>query len=97
MVYGIQSPFTGEILYPPTGLGVARSSRSRNLEYLARAGAASSSSRTSTTREKRATLIGIPAERGAGRQGIVLAEPRETAQAKAQKVLDKGVWPRFLS
>lgn len=94
MVYGIQSPFTGEILYPPNG-SAWRMEQARNLDYLAGWGAKFKLQDLNDAK-KRAALIGIAVADVPEAEAIVLAEPLEAAQKKAQKVLDTGIWPRFL-
>lgn len=94
MVYGIQSPFTGDILYPPNG-SAWRLEQVRNLDYLAGWGPKFKLQDLDDAK-KRAALIGIPESEVPEAKGIVLAEPLEVAQNKAQKVLETGIWPRFL-
>ncbi|MDX6663020.1 MAG: adenine-specific DNA-methyltransferase, partial [Solirubrobacterales bacterium] len=93
MVYGIQSPFTGDILYPPSG-SAWRLEQARNLEYLS-GWNCKFELRDLDDIEQRATLIGVGTDEVPDVKGIVLAEPVETAQTKAQDILDSGIWPRF--
>ncbi len=93
MVYGIQSPFTGEVLYPPIG-SAWRLGQARNLEYL-RGWGCRYELRDLNDAEVRARVIGIRREEVPDVQGIVLGEPTATALAKAQETLARGVWPHF--
>lgn len=90
MVYGIQSPFTGEILYPPVG-GCWRLGQENNFESL------SQWARYKLVdihdEEKRAEVCGVSvSEVREGVLSIVLDEPLETAKASALK-RQQSVWP----
>lgn len=93
MVYGIQNPFTGEILYPPAG-SAWRLGQDNNLEYLQGWGC-QFGLRDIDDANVRAAVIGVRVDEVPDVKAIVLLEPPETAQAKAQLVLDEGVWPRL--
>ncbi len=93
MVYGIQSPFTGEILYPPAG-SAWRLEQARNLEYL-EAWGCKFDLKNLKDAKRRAVLIGINTKDVPDVPGIVLAESVTSAKRKARKVLNEGVWPRF--
>lgn len=93
MVYGIQNPFTGEVLYPPPG-SAWRLEQSRNLEYL-RGWGCDYELRDLDDANTRAAAIGIPVIEVPNVQAIMLAEPLESAKNKAQEILDDGVWPRL--
>ncbi len=93
MVYAIQHPFTGEMLYPSNGrcwtfaqdtmLEIMRSWCEYELKEIDDA-------------DRRAAICGVPKEEvRQGVQAIVLSEPLEIASAKAKEVYDKGPWPRF--
>ena len=93
MVYAIQHPFTGEMLYPYNGacwpwqqndmLEMMKSWADYHLEDL-------------HDDNKRAEVCGVsPEEIKKGVKGIVLAEPLEEAKKHAQAVYDKGSWPLF--
>lgn len=93
MVYGIQSPFTGETLYPPTG-SAWRLEQARNLGYLAGWGC-KFKLKDLDDAEKRAALIGVPVSEVPDAKGIVLAQSLSSARKQAQSVMDEGIWPRF--
>lgn len=93
MVYAVQHPFTGELIYPTAGrcwsLGQEDilSSFSGWTEY---------ELRDIDDAEKRAELCGIPADEvRAGVRALMLVKPLEEAQADAQAVYERGPWPRF--
>lgn len=91
-MYGIQSPFTGEVLYPPSG-SAWRLGQDRNLEAL-RGWGARFVLRQLDDAERRAALIGVPLAEVPDVQAIMLDEPLDTARTKAHEVLEHGVWPR---
>ncbi len=93
MVYGIQSPFTGETLYPPTG-SAWRLEQARNLDYLAGWGC-KFKLKDLDDAEKRAALIGVHVSEVPDAKGIVLAQSLSSARKQAQSVMDEGIWPRF--
>ena len=93
MVYAIQHPFTGEMLYPSNGrcwtfgqdtmLEIMRGWCEYELKEIDDA-------------ERRAAICGVPeTEVRQGVQAIVLSEPLEISSIKAKMVYDKGPWPRF--
>ncbi len=93
MVYAIQHPFTGELLYPYNGacwryqqddlLKVMNSWCKYHLVDL-------------NDSQKRAEVCGIsPEDVRKGVKGIVLKEDLETSKRDALKVLKKGPWPKF--
>ena len=93
MVYAIQHPFTGEMLYPANGLHW-RYKQSEMLEIMR--GWCNYELRDLHDAEKRASVCGIPSD--SVRQdilGIVLSEPLEISQKKAQAVYDRGQWPKY--
>ncbi len=93
MVYAIQHPFTGEMLYP-TNDACWRYAQEQMLEYLK--GWCSYKLEDLHDDERRAEVCGITTEEiRKGVKAIVLDEPLETASQKAQKIYDKGPWPRF--
>lgn len=94
MVYAIQQPITGELIYPARGrcwsfgqediLDFMNGWALYKLEILEDA-------------EKRAELCGVPVEEV--RQdvaAIVLDMPLEEAREQAQKVYDRGNWPTYI-
>jgi adenine-specific DNA-methyltransferase len=93
MVYGIQNPFSGEVLYPPSGSSW-RLEQGRNLEYL-KGWRCKYELRDINDAEIRAAVTGVSLTEVPDVQAIMLAEPLDTARLKARRVLDKGVWPRL--
>jgi len=93
MVYAIQHPFTGKMIYPYNGacwplrqsemLSVMQGWGKYELKNL-------------DDNEQRAAVCGITTnEVREGVLGIVLTEPIEVARKFAQSVYEKGSWPRF--
>lgn len=94
MVYGIQSPFTGEIFYPPVG-SAWRAGQEQNLEWL-RGWGCKYVLRDLGDEDERARIIGVPkAEVPAGVKGIALGESLKTAAKKARALQESGPWPMF--
>jgi len=93
MVYGIQNPTTGDILYPPTG-SCWRLAQTRNLEYL-RDWGCDYVLRDLDDAAARAAVIGIPEEDVPDVSGIVLNESVESASKKYDAKRDSGEWPRI--
>ena len=93
MVYGIQHPFTGEIIYPYK-TACWRYQQSEMLaimndwcEY---------DLRNLHDEERRAEVCGISADEVRKEVlGIVLKEDLATSKQKAQAVMDRGQWPRY--
>lgn len=90
MVYAVQSPFTGELLYPPVGgcwrLGQSQMytelSKYTGYEYV-----------ELDDREKRAEVCGVPVDEiRNGVKALLLKDTLDVAKAKAQAVA-KGVLP----
>ncbi|MDO5297166.1 MAG: site-specific DNA-methyltransferase [bacterium] len=93
MVYAIQHPFTGELIYPSNS-ACWRYQQETMLEHMR--GWTAYELRDLNDAEKRAAICGIAAEEvRPGVKGIVLAKPLEEAKAEAQQVLRRGPWPRF--
>lgn len=93
MVYAIQHPFTGQMLYPSNGacwryqqdqmLEIMRGWCDYELQYLNDA-------------HERAVVCGVADEDvRQGVQAIVLSEPLDVSAKKAQAVYERGQWPRF--
>ena len=93
MVYAIQHPFTGELIYPSTNacwryqqaemLSIMRGWTDYELKDLNDA-------------DKRAEVCGIsPTDVKPDVKGIVLSLPLELAQKQAQTVYERGQWPKF--
>ena len=93
MVYGIQHPFTGEILYPSSN-SHWRSQQDALLNIMQ--GWADYELRDIGDEAERARVCGIGIDEvRQGVKAIVLAESLETASKKAKKVYEKGPWPKF--
>jgi adenine-specific DNA-methyltransferase len=93
MVYAIQHPFTGKMLYPSVG-SHWRYKQADMLEIMC--GWCDYELKDLHDEKKRAVICGIPeSEVRQDVKAIVLSEPLEVSVAKAQKVYDKGPWPRF--
>lgn len=93
MVYGIQSPFTGEIHYPPAG-SAWRQGQDRNLEQL-RGWGCKFVLKDIDDAAERAAIIGVPVEEAPDVKAIMLGEPPTATKRKATALLEAGVWPRF--
>lgn len=92
MVYGIQSPFTGDIHYPPAGK-CWRLEQSQILRILHGWGC-EFELRQIDDAEERAQVIGIDPADVPGVPAIVVASDLADARASAEAVLDDGPWPR---
>lgn len=93
MVYGIQHPFSGEIMYPTMGRHWALSQEQmlENMNIWAKYKLVEIDDT-----EKRASLCGISVNAvRSGILAIMLDEPLQEARKKAQAVLEKGNWPYF--
>ncbi len=93
MVYGIQHPFSGKMLYPTVGRHWALS-QEEVLEILN--GWCAYELRDIGDDEQRAAVCGIPvSEVRPHVPAIVLSGTVEESRAAAQRVLKRGQWPRF--
>lgn len=93
MVYAIQHPFTGKMLYPNV-TAHWRYSQDQMLEYMN--GWCPYRLEDLHDDEKRAEICGVTAEEvRKGVKGIVLAQSFEESKKIAQQVYDKGPFPRF--
>ena len=93
MVYAVQHPFTGEMIYPATG-NCWRYQQDEMLRVFS--GWTDYELRNLNDAEKRAEICGIPVEDiKQGVLGIVLSKPLVEARADAQAVYDRGQWPRY--
>ena len=93
MVYAIQSPFTGNLFYPTRGC-CWRKFQDDILEIMN--GWADYKLEDLHDEKERASVCGI--EESAVRKGvkaIVLNEPLESAQKKANEIINNGIWPLF--
>lgn len=92
MVYAIQSPFTGELHYPPEGRcwSLARAQVRRALEgwgtrYV---------ERDLGDEAKRAQIAGVPEESVLkGVKAFILKDPIDVARPRAERLLKDGPWP----
>lgn len=93
MVYAIQNPFTGQLIYPYKGAcWPLRQSDMLNIMQ----GWGKYELKDLKDEEKRADVCGIsPAEVRSGVQGIVLSDSVDISRVRAKEVLDAGKWPRF--
>ena len=93
MVYAIQHPFTGKMVYPSS----SACWRYQQDEMLAiMQGWCEYELRDLDDAEERAAICGIPAsEVRQGVKGIVLSESLEVSRAKAEAVYKRGQWPKF--
>ncbi|MFD3425326.1 site-specific DNA-methyltransferase [Nocardia fluminea] len=93
MVYAIQNPFTGELIYPPRGSAwrndqqtILSELRKWNVDFTIR---------DIGDLAERATRIGIAADKVPNVGAIVFDEKLSDARRNATEVLDSGVWPAF--
>ncbi len=93
MVYAIQHPFTGKLLYPYNG-ACWRYQQDTMLEYMN--GWTKYELREIDDAEKRAEICGVSEkEVRAGVMGILLADTLDIAKENASQILRRGQWPRF--
>ena len=93
MVYAIQHPFTGELIYP-VSTNCWRYQQSEMLNIMN--GWSEYELRDLHDAERRAEVCGISAEEvRPDVMGIVLKEDLETSRRKAQQVYEKGPWPKY--
>jgi adenine-specific DNA-methyltransferase len=93
MVYAIQHPLTGKMLYPSNG-ACWRYQQDQMLNIMR--GWCDYELRDLNDAHERAVVCGVADEDvRQGVQAIVLSEPLEISAQKAQAVYDRGQWPRF--
>lgn len=93
MVYAIQHPFTGELIYPPVGR-VWTFGQPQMLDYMN--GWCEYKLENIHDEAKRAEICGIPEKDiRLDVQAMMLARPLEESRKQAQTVLKRGQWPRF--
>ena len=93
MVYAIQHPFTGKMIYPSNS-ACWRYQQDQMLEIMR--GWCGYELRDLHDEHERAAICGVPEEEvRAGVMGIVLSEPLEISRAQAKTVMERGQWPRF--
>ncbi|CDQ45686.1 site-specific DNA-methyltransferase [Mycolicibacterium neoaurum] len=93
MVYGIQSPFTGEMQYPPAGRCWVYPQRvtKRILEEWG----ADYTLRTLDDAKLRAEIAGVDESDVRAVKALVLKTPMKAAKAAALRKLDNGPWPEI--
>lgn len=93
MVYAIQHPFTGELIYPYQGAHW-RYEQSAMLSYME--GWCPYELRDLHDESRRAKVCGVPVEQVRPEvKAIMLKEPLDVSREKAQAVYERGQWPRF--
>ena len=93
MVYAIQHPFTGKMLYPANGR-CWTFGQDQMLEIMR--GWCDYELRDLNDAHERAVVCGVADEDvRQGVQAIVLSEPLDISAKKAQAVYERGQWPRF--
>ena len=93
MVYAIQHPFTGKMLYPANGR-CWTFGQDQMLKIMR--GWCEYELRDLNDAHERAVVCGVPeSDVRQGVQAIVLSESLEISAQKAQAVYDRGQWPRF--
>ena len=93
MVYAIQHPFTGKMIYPSSS-ACWRYQQDQMLEIMR--GWCDYELRDLNDEHERAKVCGIADEDvRQGVKGIVLSESLTKSSAKAQAVYERGQWPRF--
>ena len=93
MVYAIQHPFTGKMIYPYSG-ACWPLRQSDMLKAMQEWG--EYELRDLDDAKERAAVCGIsPEEVREGVMGIVLVQPIEIAAKRAREIYDRGKWPRF--
>ena len=93
MVYAIQQPITGEMIYPPTGRHWSLG-QDQMLEYMRKW--CNYELKALHDEEKRASVCGIPVDSVRKNvMGIVLSDSLEIASSKAKTIIANGRWPKF--
>lgn len=93
MVYGIQHPFTGKLLYPANGLHW-RQKQSDMLDIMR--GWCNYELRELDDAKERAIVCGVSVDKvRTGVKAIVLSESLEVSAAKAREVYLRGPWPKY--
>ena len=93
MVYAIQHPFTGKMLYPSSG-ACWRYQQNDMLEIMR--GWCNYEFKNLHDEHERAAVCGVSVDEvRKDVNGIVLSDSLETASAQARKIYDRGQWPRF--
>lgn len=93
MVYAIQHPFTGKMIYPSNG-ACWRYQQDQMFEIMS--GWCNYELRDLNDAKERAHVCGVAeSEVREGVKGIVLSETLSLSKEKAQAVYNRGQWPRF--
>ena len=93
MVYAIQHPFTGKLIYPYKGACWPLQQETM-LQEMKKWG--DYHFQLLNDDEERANVCGISKEEiRKGVPAIILSEPIEIAKRKAEEILEKGPWPKF--
>lgn len=93
MVYAIQHPFTGEMLYPYTG-SCWRYQQDEMFSIMN--GWCEYELKDLHDEERRAEVCGVSSnEVRTGVLGIVLKEDLKTSKQKAQEIMKRGQWPKY--
>lgn len=93
MVYAIQSPFTGELHYPPPS-SCWRPAQASVLKWVSDWGV-KYKLEVLDDDEERAELLSIPVGELKPAKAVVLAEPLKSAKVAATKRLRAGAWPKI--
>jgi adenine-specific DNA-methyltransferase len=93
MVFGIQSPFTGEIFYPPPGK-CWRDEQKQILVWLKQWGC-DYALKDLKDADNRGAVVGADFNADRKVSGVVLKTPLDEARAQAERVLQAGPWPRI--
>jgi adenine-specific DNA-methyltransferase len=93
MVFAIQSPFTGDVFYPPQGK-CWRDEQKQILTSLQQWGC-EFELKDLKDEEKRASVVGVDPKDVREVKGVVLKTPLAEARVAAERVLKAGLWPRI--
>lgn len=93
MIYAIQSPFTGELFYPPAARCWSMAQRTL-LKWLQEWGVPYELKKLGDD-ARRAAVIGVRPDDMAPARGLVVNSSLAVARRAAQRVLDAGVWPQI--
>jgi adenine-specific DNA-methyltransferase len=92
MVYAIQSPFTGELIYPPPGCCWRLAQR--ELKAALEGWGSTYKLKRLKDDEKRAQLLAIPVEELQPASALVIDGDLEAARDAAMAIHEQGPWPR---
>lgn len=93
MVYAIQSPFTGDLSYPPPGC--CWRPAPRRVRQILEEWGVKYEFRDMHDQDKRAELLSFPVTKLKAAKALMLAEPLKSAQEKAKARFEQGAWPRI--